>query len=107
MRFSDAFKDMDVFLHKNLHSVTCHEIFQIKKDFYNIVQSFSGSTVFDTHKLPIVGGIACPEVDEYNVHVYIPEKGKDAPHNVQLRQQLYGRRPTKNNCDYCIRLQTY
>ncbi|MBM7656555.1 hypothetical protein JOC76_006145, partial [Neobacillus cucumis] len=25
--------------------------------------------VFDTHKLPIVEGIACPEVDEYNVHV--------------------------------------
>jgi hypothetical protein len=25
--------------------------------------------VFDTHILPIVDGIACPEVDEYNVLV--------------------------------------
>ncbi|WP_223593623.1 hypothetical protein [Neobacillus bataviensis] len=44
MRFSDAFNGMDKFLHNNLNTITCNKIFQIKKDFYDIVETLSGST---------------------------------------------------------------
>ncbi len=75
MRFSDAFIDMDKFLLKNLNSITCNEIFQIKKDFYNIVRTLSGSTAnltgitellvfrFLYHVLGMIG-----EVIEKSVH---------------------------------------
>ena len=39
-------------------------------------------TVIDDLIFPKVDGIACPEIDEYNILVYILEKGKDASHNV-------------------------
>lgn len=48
---------------------------------WNTPEQYSHA-VCDTLILPKVDGIACPEVDEYNVHEYIPEKGKDASHNV-------------------------
>jgi hypothetical protein len=44
MKFSNAFLEMNRYIQANLHSITCDEIFQIKKDFYNIVETLSGST---------------------------------------------------------------
>jgi hypothetical protein len=44
MKFSNAFKEMDTYLKENRHTITCHEIFAIKEDFYNIVESLCGST---------------------------------------------------------------
>lgn len=44
MKFSNAFQEMDNYIQKNLHSITCNEIFEIKKDFYNIVELQCGST---------------------------------------------------------------
>ncbi|KQL21231.1 hypothetical protein [Cytobacillus solani] len=44
MKFSNAFIEMDTYIRTNLHSISCKEIFQIKKDFYSIVETLSGST---------------------------------------------------------------
>ncbi|MEW5552151.1 hypothetical protein ABGT22_19805 [Peribacillus frigoritolerans] len=44
MIFSSAFSEMDNYIKQNLHKITCNEIFEIKKDFYKIVESLSGNT---------------------------------------------------------------
>jgi hypothetical protein len=44
MKFSNAFIEMDTYIRTNLDSITCKEIFQIKEDFYKIVETLSGST---------------------------------------------------------------
>lgn len=44
MKFSRSFLDMDGYIQRNLNEITCHEIFQIKEDFYDIVESLCGST---------------------------------------------------------------
>lgn len=95
MRFSDAFKDMDSFLHKNLHSITCHEIFQIKRDFYNIVQTLSGSTAnltgitellvfrFLYHALGMTGEVIEKSVHNNNQSLYIGKRYRGSNGKIQ------------------------
>ncbi|MFC5734022.1 hypothetical protein [Cytobacillus gottheilii] len=55
------------------HNVTLGVLFN--ELIYPILRKESrprdGVTVFDTIKLPKVDGIACPELVDYNVHIYI------------------------------------
>lgn len=44
MHFSKAFTEMDHDLASRLTNITCHEIFKIKDDFYQIVESLCGHT---------------------------------------------------------------
>lgn len=95
MRFSDAFKDMDSFLNKNLHSITCNEIFQIKQDFYNIVRTLSGSTAnltgitellvfrFLYHALGMTGEVNEKSVHNSNHSLYIGKRYKGSNGKVQ------------------------
>jgi hypothetical protein len=44
MKLSTAFENLDDYLKRNLKSITCNEIFEIKKDFYSAVELLCGST---------------------------------------------------------------
>ncbi|MYL44499.1 hypothetical protein GLV94_02475 [Virgibacillus halodenitrificans] len=44
MKFAYAFEEMDSHLKENLKMMTCHELFEIKNDFYNNIESLCGST---------------------------------------------------------------
>lgn len=44
MKFSYAFEEMDSYIKNNLEMMTCHELFEIKNDFYKTIESLCGST---------------------------------------------------------------
>ncbi|MEW4286193.1 hypothetical protein [Priestia koreensis] len=44
MKLSQAFKDMDKYIKENLDTITCHDIFEIKSDFYTEIESLCGNT---------------------------------------------------------------
>lgn len=44
MIFTSAFNDLDTYLKNHLHTITCHELFSIKNDFYHMVSTLTGST---------------------------------------------------------------
>ncbi|MFD2215333.1 hypothetical protein [Metabacillus endolithicus] len=44
MIFRSAFNDLDTYLKENLFSITCHDLFSIKQDFYQSIETLNGST---------------------------------------------------------------
>lgn len=83
MKFSHAFKEMDNHLKTHIHTITCHEIFEIKNDFYKIVEALCGSTAnltgitellifrFMYHALKMQGPIEDKSVQQGNIRLYI------------------------------------
>ncbi|EOR25770.1 hypothetical protein A499_03923 [Niallia nealsonii AAU1] len=44
MIFKSAFNDLDTYLKEYLYTVTCNDLFNLKKDFYQTVEALTGST---------------------------------------------------------------
>lgn len=103
MKFSNAFQEMDAYIQKNLHSITCNEIFEIKKDFYNIVELQCGSTAnftgitellvfrFMFHALEMTGQVQNKSVQNGNISLkignrYVGKNGKYQEPDIVIEQ---------------------
>lgn len=83
MKFSYAFKEMDNYIKNHIHTITCHEIFEVKNDFYKIIESLCGSTAnltgitellifrFMYHALNLQDPIENKSVQQGNICLYI------------------------------------